>query len=215
MGGVNDPLNTPLCNATDLALFGGFQNYDDETLWNYELGVKTQGDGFTFNAGGFYNDISNLQVTLDAGSCSSRIVFNVDKAHTQGFEFELGLQPTDGLDLSLSGSIIEAEFDTTLPGALAGATGIREGNRLPSVPKFQLSASGSYEWPVGDGRRRLHRGIIPACRHALHPARRPGEQPAHLYPRPALRRRSRRIGDDGRSDVAQLPTRQSQRRGGF
>jgi iron complex outermembrane recepter protein len=151
LGGVNDPLNTPLCNATDLALFGGFQNYDDETLWNYELGVKTQGDGFTFNAGGFYNDISNLQVTLDAGSCSSRIVFNVDKAHTQGFEFELGLQPTDGLDLSLSGSIIEAEFDTTLPGALAGATGIREGNRLPSVPKFQLSASGSYEWPVGDG----------------------------------------------------------------
>ena len=151
LGGVNDPLNTPLCNATDLALFGGFQNYDDETLWNYELGIKTQGPGFTFNAGGFYNDISNLQVTLDAGSCSSRIVFNVESAHTQGVEFELGLQPTDGLDLSLSGSIIEAEFDTTLPGALAPATGIREGNRLPSVPKFQLSASGSYEWPVGDG----------------------------------------------------------------
>jgi len=38
-----------------------------------------------------------------------------------------------------------------LPGALAAATGIREGNRLPSVQKFQLSASGSYEWPVGDG----------------------------------------------------------------
>ena len=151
LGGVNDPLNTPLCNATDLALFGGFQNYDDETLWNYELGIKTQGSGFTFNAGGFYNDISNLQVTLDAGSCSSRIVFNVESAHTAGVEFELGLEPTDGLDLSLSGSIIEAEFDTTLPGALAPATGIREGNRLPSVPKFQLSASGSYEWPVGDG----------------------------------------------------------------
>lgn len=30
------------------------------------------------------------------------------------------------------------------------ATGIREGNRLPSVPKFQISASGSYEWPTGD-----------------------------------------------------------------
>ncbi|NJS13533.1 MAG: TonB-dependent receptor [Sphingopyxis sp.] len=151
LGGVNDPLNTPLCNAQDLALFGGFQSYDDETLWNYELGVKTQGDGFTFNAGGFYNDISNLQVTLDAGSCSSRIVFNVPEAHTMGVEFELGVQPTDGLDLSLSGSLIEAEFDTTLPGALTAATGIREGNRLPSVPKFQLSASGSYEWPISDG----------------------------------------------------------------
>jgi len=150
LGGVNDPLNLPLCTPADAALFGGFQDYNDETLWNYELGIKSQGRGFTFNAAGFYNDIKNLQVTLDAGSCSSRIVFNVDKAHSMGVEFELGLSPADGLDLNLSGSIIEAEFDTTLPGVLATATGIREGNRLPSVPKFQLSASGSYEWPVGD-----------------------------------------------------------------
>lgn len=150
LGGVNDPLNLPLCLPADAALFGGFQDYDDETLWNYELGVKSQGRGFTFNAAGFYNDIKNLQVTLDAGSCSSRVVFNVPKAHSMGVEFELGLSPTDGLDLNLSGSLIEAEFDSTLPGVLAATTGIREGNRLPSVPKFQLSASGSYEWPIGD-----------------------------------------------------------------
>ena len=152
LGGVNDPLNLPLCSAADAALFGGFQDYDDETLWNYELGVKAQGRGFTFNAAGFYNDIKNLQTTLDAGSCSSRIVFNVDKAHSLGFEAEVGFQPMDGMDLSIAGSIIEAEFDTTLPGAvLPVATGIRNGNRLPSVPKFQIAATGSYEWPVGDG----------------------------------------------------------------
>ncbi len=150
LGGVNDPLNVPLCNAQDLALFGGFQDYDDETLWNYEIGVKAQGGNFTFNAAGFYNDISDLQVTLDAGSCSSRIVFNVPEAHTTGIEAEVGFNPVDGLNLNFSGSWIEAEFDTTLPGALAGATGIREGNRLPSVPEFQFTASGSYEFPVGD-----------------------------------------------------------------
>lgn len=150
LGGVNDPLNLPLCSPADAALFGGFQSYKDETLWNYELGVKSQGRGFTFNAAGFYNDMRNLQVTLDAGSCSSRIVFNVPKAHSAGVEFELGLRPAKGLDFNLSGSIIEAKFDTTLPGALTAATGIRDGNRLPSVPKFQLSASGSYEWPIGD-----------------------------------------------------------------
>ena len=150
LGGVNDPLNLPLCSPSDKALFGGFQDYDDETLWNYELGLKAQGRGFTFNAAGFYNDIKNLQVTLDAGSCSSRIVFNVPEAHSMGIEFELAVQPTEGLDLSIAGSIIEAEFDTTLPGALAPATGIREGNRLPSVPKFQIAATGSYEWPMSD-----------------------------------------------------------------
>ena len=150
VGGVNDPLNRPLCSPADAALFGGFQDYDDETLWNYELGVKAQGHGFTFNTAAFYNDINNLQVTLDAGSCSSRIVFNVQNAHSMGLEFELGLQPADGLDFSISGSVIEAEFDTTLPGALTAATGIRDGNRLPSVPKFQISATGSYEWPISD-----------------------------------------------------------------
>ncbi|PLK28049.1 TonB-dependent receptor [Porphyrobacter sp. TH134] len=148
LGGVNDPLNTPLCNAQDLSLFGGFQDYDDETLWNYELGVKTQGAGFTFNAAAFYNDISNLQVTLDAGSCSSRIVFNVPDAYAAGIEAELGLNPAPGLNFNLSGSIIESEFNSTLPGVLAGATGIRDGNRLPSVPEFQFTASGSYDWEL-------------------------------------------------------------------
>jgi iron complex outermembrane receptor protein len=148
LGGVNDPLNTPICNAQDLALFGGFQDYGDETLWNYELGVKTQGRGFTFNAAAFYNDISNLQVTLDAGSCSSRIVFNVPDAFAAGVEAEFGFSPISGLQFNLSGSYIKSEFNSTLPGPLAAATGIRDGNRLPSVPEFQVSLSGSYEWEL-------------------------------------------------------------------
>lgn len=147
LGGVNDPLNVPLCNATDLSLFGGFQDYDDETLWNYEVGAKAQGNGFYANVAGFYNDIKNLQVTLDAGSCSSRIVFNVEEAHTMGVEAEIGLTPAEGFDLVFAGSLIEAEFDTTLPGPLTEATGIREGNRLPSVPEFQLSVSGRLVRP--------------------------------------------------------------------
>jgi len=150
LGGVNDPLNITLCSPTDAELFGAFQSYEDETLWNYEIGAKASGRGFYANVAGFYNDITNLQVTLDAGSCSSRIVFNVPEAHTMGVEAEIGVSPAEGLDLALSGSLIEAEFDSTLPAPLTVATGIREGNRLPSVPEFQLSASGSYEWPVGD-----------------------------------------------------------------
>lgn len=150
LGGVNDPLNITLCSADDEALFGSFQSYEDETLWNYEVGAKAQGRGFYGNVAAFYNDISNLQVTLDAGSCSSRIVFNVPEAHTMGAEAEIGFSPTPGLDFVLSGSVIEAEFDSTLPGVLTAATGIREGNRLPSVPKVQFTASGSYEFPVSD-----------------------------------------------------------------
>ncbi len=152
LGGVNDPLNANLCTVADRAIFGGFQDYDDETLWNYEAGVKTQGRGFTFNAAAFYTDISNLQTTLDAGSCSSRIVFNVPKAHSQGVEFELTAQPAKGLDLGVSGSFLSSKFDSTVvSGTGAVLAGIRDGNRLASVPKFQISANASYSFPVSEG----------------------------------------------------------------
>jgi iron complex outermembrane receptor protein len=157
LGGTNDPLNLPLCTGgatgPDAMTYGNRPNYRDETLWNYEAGVKSQlGRGLTVNAAAFYTDISDLQVTADAGTCSSRVVFNVPKAHTMGLELEIAAAPVEGLDLTLSGSIVESEFDSTLTTA-SGAVieGIREGNRLPSVPKFQLSASGSYSFPVGAG----------------------------------------------------------------
>lgn len=154
LGGVNDPLNIPLCSGgatgPDATTFGNRPRYDDETLWNYEGGVKAQFGGVTFNAAAFYTDIKNLQVTADAGSCSSRIVFNVPKAHTMGVEVELSASPFEGLDLALSSSLLEAEFDSTLtrPNGTV-IEGIRDGNRLPSVPKFQISANATYTFPVG------------------------------------------------------------------
>jgi iron complex outermembrane receptor protein len=151
LGGVNDPLNLPLCSPQDEDIFGGYQSYEDETLWNYETGIKTRFGNVSFNGAAFYTDIKNLQTTLDAGSCSSRVVFNVPKAHTMGIEGELTARLMDGLDLGISGSVLQAEFDSTVKdgsGAIIG--GIREGNRLPSVPNFQISINATYTRPVTD-----------------------------------------------------------------
>ncbi|MGQ0590431.1 MAG: TonB-dependent receptor [Sphingosinicella sp.] len=151
LGGVNDPLNIPLCTPADAAIFGGFQDYDDETLWNYELGVRAQRRGLSFAAAAFYTDINNLQVTLDAGTCSSRIVFNVPSAHTMGVEAELSAEVAEGFNLSLAGSILEAEFDSTVRDGNGNVIGgIRENNRLPSVPRFQVSANASYAFPIAE-----------------------------------------------------------------
>lgn len=149
LGGVNDPLNVPLCTAQDRAIFGGYQRFSDESLWNYEVGVKMQQRGFSFNAAAFHTRMKDLQVTLDAGSCSSRVVFNVPKAHSTGIELELTARPTDRLELSLSGAAVNAEFDSTVndgTGAVLG--GIRDGNRLPSVPKLQFTASATYNFSL-------------------------------------------------------------------
>ena len=147
LGGINDPLNIPLCSTADQAIYGPFAaaTYDDETLWNYEAGVKYSKSGITFNAAAFHNQIKNLQVTVDAGSCSSRLVFNVPKAHSTGLEAEVSARPMPGLDLSFAGSWIDSKFDSTINNAvLASRTGIRDGNRLPTVPRYQFAASATY-----------------------------------------------------------------------
>lgn len=160
LGGVNDPLNIPLCSPSDAATFGGFPTYDDETLWNYEAGFKYSRGPITFNAAAFYNDIKDLQVTADAGSCSSRVVFNVPKAHAKGIEAEFVIRPLAGLDLSFAGSITDAKFDSsvttaddpTTPANEGGVViaGIRDGNRLPTVPKYQFAATAGYTHRLTD-----------------------------------------------------------------
>jgi iron complex outermembrane recepter protein len=147
LGGVNDPLNIPLCSAEDAAIFGEFQDYDDESLWNYEVGAKVKKGMFSLNAAAFYTSISNLQVTLDAGSCSSRVTFNVDKAHSMGIEMELKAAPTDNFDIVFSGSLIESQFDSTVLDSNDDVLGgVRDGNRLPSVPKFSMGTTATYTY---------------------------------------------------------------------
>jgi len=153
LGGVNDPLNSSLCQGDDERIFGGFQRYGDETMWNYAIGVTMRGDrGVSFNAAVFHNEIDDLQVTQDAGSCSSRISFNVPSAHTTGIEFELMAQPLEGFELSLAGSLLEAEFDSTVLDANGNVLGgVEKGNRLASVAETQLAATAAYYFPVGSG----------------------------------------------------------------
>src|SRR5207247_5927075 len=79
LGGINDPLNVPLCSPQDLVTFGGRDTWKDEKVWNYEVGVKSRlpnGKG-SVSASAFYMDIRDLQATVTAVSCSSRLIFSV------------------------------------------------------------------------------------------------------------------------------------------
>ncbi|MXZ13794.1 MAG: TonB-dependent receptor [Candidatus Dadabacteria bacterium] len=147
LGGVNDPLNQLLCgDAYDT--FRGYQEFEDETLWNYEVGFKSSFENVTFNGSVFYTDIKNLGVNVDAGPCSSRVTISVPESHTAGAELELSLQATRSLLLAFAGSYLEAEFDSTIRTASGDVVeGIEKGNRIPSVPDWQLSGSATYTLP--------------------------------------------------------------------
>jgi iron complex outermembrane recepter protein len=158
LGGINDPLNVPLCTPADLATFSGRDSWRDETAWNYELGAKSRlMDGrATLNLSAFYMDISDLQLIVTAGSCSSRLVFNVPEARSQGVEAEFTVAPNEYFDLSLSATLNDSELRSTLTSTGAGGqvtvvSGIEAGNRLPSVPRVQAAAAATVRRPLRAG----------------------------------------------------------------
>jgi iron complex outermembrane recepter protein len=155
LGGINDPINLPLCSPTDKLVFGNQANWTDEKTWNYEVGAKTQwmDRRITLNISAFYSDIKNLQATTTAGTCSSRIVFNVPTARSEGIEAELFARPNANWDFGLSATVIDAKLTSsvvsTLPGGgLVVVGGLADGNRLPTAPKTQAVGSLGYTLPM-------------------------------------------------------------------
>lgn len=160
LGGINDPLNTPACTSQDLVTFGGRDSWKDETAWNYEVGVKSRvaGGRASINLSAFYLDIHDLQLTVTAGSCSSRLIFNAPKARSQGLELEITATPNEHLDFSASAALNNSKLRSTLTstdtgGNVSVVSGLKAGNRLPSVPEVQMSASATYGWSVGQASR--------------------------------------------------------------
>ncbi|MBV9621780.1 MAG: TonB-dependent receptor, partial [Gammaproteobacteria bacterium] len=121
LGGINDPINLPLCSAVDKQVFGGLGKWKDEKAWNYELGMKSQwlDHRVTFNVDAFYEDIKDLQATTTAGTCSSRIVINVPTSRAAGVEAELFARPTQNWDFGLSATYVDKKLTSSVISTLA------------------------------------------------------------------------------------------------
>jgi iron complex outermembrane recepter protein len=157
LGGINDPILLPLCSPDAIITFGGHDTWKDETEWNYEIGSKSRifgGRGYV-NASAFYVDLKDLQVVVTADGCSSRLVLNAPTARSVGGELEFAAAPTDNFDFAVSGSYTDSVFTSTLSGPESGVTGtgIRDGNRLPSAPKFEAAVAATYQHDVTPGFR--------------------------------------------------------------
>jgi iron complex outermembrane receptor protein len=162
LGGINDPINLPLCSAQDKIEFGGRGNWKDETSKNYEIGGKFRflDRRVTFNVSAFYTDIKDLQATVTAGTCSSRLIFNVPKAQSHGIEAELFAHPNSTWDFGLSATWVNARLQSSVISTqtVAGVTtssiigGLADGNRLPTAPQVQAVGSVGYTLPLVDKR---------------------------------------------------------------
>ena len=76
----------------------------------------------------------------DAGSCSSRIILNA-QARSVGGEIELFARPNEHWDFGLSATYANSEITKSQTDTVGNPiAGIRDGNRLPTAPKFQAAA---------------------------------------------------------------------------
>src|SRR5437773_1744267 len=152
LGGINDPLNLPLCTRQDSITYSGHPSWKDETAWNYEVGAKSEvaGGRASINLSAFYMDIRDLQLTVTAGQCSSRLILNAPKARSTGIEAEVTASPNEHLDFSTSLSLDNSKLRSSLKDVAGNVNpAIQDGNRLPTVPQVQWSAAVTYRWSVG------------------------------------------------------------------
>ncbi|MFU8815236.1 MAG: TonB-dependent receptor, partial [Pseudomonadales bacterium] len=148
---------------------GGFQDtpfdgstaqiaYEPEHVKSFELGLKTTLlDGrLQLNTALFDMDYSDLQVEQTNDVCLCNIVENASDASIRGIEAEMKLAPIDYLLLTLSGSLLDTEYDDFVIRSGAVITQDNTGNTLQRTPEQQFDAGIDYTLPLGDWGRALN-----------------------------------------------------------
>jgi iron complex outermembrane recepter protein len=118
--------------------------YAPDTLWNYEIGTRTDWLDRTLelDATVFYIDWSNIQVRLGTAS-GLAYATNFGKATNYGFESTVLWRPVAGW--TMQGNV--TYLDATLSQAVqSGATNEPAGATLPGASKWNLGATVRYDW---------------------------------------------------------------------
>ncbi|KRB85308.1 hypothetical protein ASE00_00420 [Sphingomonas sp. Root710] len=127
------------------------QGFDPETLWAYEIGLKTRllDNRLIANVSAFRYDYKDLQVNAFISPGVTDIV-NAASATVKGVELELTAKPVPGLDLTANFAYLDATYKD-YPAAPIGGTATIDasGNRLNNAPKFTMNFSAQYEHELG------------------------------------------------------------------
>ena len=127
----------------------------EETIWNYELGVKTLWmDGrFLLNAAVYYLDWTNQQIRqtfLDAQGQDSQITTNAGKTQVTGIELESSFVVSERLVLSGSVAFADPEYKFFVEETFAPQLGVDPdlaGNEPYRYPDWQVQMSADYNQP--------------------------------------------------------------------
>ena len=134
------------------------ETFDPETLWNYEIGVKTDllDQRLRLNVALFYMDWTDLQVAFQENLLDENgdfIIFggvnNADAATSKGAEFSATTLLTDDLLVNFNVGYLDAEFDQ-FTALIDGQNRVLDGKTIPNSPEWTISADAEYGFNFSD-----------------------------------------------------------------
>jgi iron complex outermembrane recepter protein len=125
--------------------------YQPDSVWNYELGAKTEflQRRLSVDIAVYRIDWKNVQQAVTDPGCGYLFVANVGTAQSKGVEAEINFKPIDSLVLSLSGSYTHAQYQS-IDGPFQGASAVQAGDAVPDVPRQKLDVGGEYTKTLAD-----------------------------------------------------------------
>ena len=129
------------------------EGFDSETLWSYELGMKSEwfDDMLRLNVAGFVSKYEDIQINVQSDPNNVRItdVLNAGEATVQGVEADVTLAPTRNLRLAVNYGYLDAQYDEII-----SATGadISDQYRFVHSPRNTAAFDATYDLPTAIGR---------------------------------------------------------------
>jgi iron complex outermembrane receptor protein len=147
-GGYNPQVGAS-CQASDLDPLGypdgRPETYNSDSVWSYELGVKSRTSRMSMQASAYQIDWKNIQQVVGLNGCGFQMTTNLGSARSRGFDLQFDIRVTDDFSFQAEIGYTNAKFlDTFLGGPLATQPLVTEGNRIPSPP-WTISLHGQYD----------------------------------------------------------------------
>jgi outer membrane receptor protein involved in Fe transport len=135
-----------LCEA-DLAALGLSAppfDFESDSLWSYEVGAKTNwlDHRLTANLTAYHIDWSDMQTAKDL-DCGITFIANAGQAESRGAELEAAWRPAEWMELFTTASYIDVRLAQDVPNVSG-----EKGERIPTVPRWTLSAGADAEFPL-------------------------------------------------------------------
>jgi len=145
-GGAGIPVHLNTQECTDqLNQLGGGANYEADTLWSYELGLKTQlFDRHLSIEGSVYHiDWSNIISAVHVPLCATHISKNLGDAKSDGFDLSVKALLSEGFSAGLSVGYTNARYSSD--SEIFGETLARSGQAISDIAPWNVTAELMYQ----------------------------------------------------------------------